>query len=118
VTIEIPLLPVLQEVLDASPTGPMTFLMTEQGKPFTANGFGNWFRDRCNEADLPHCSAHGLRKSGATFAAENGATPHQLMSIYGWLTLPQAEHYTRTAERKRLAAEGMPLLVGPAENKA
>jgi hypothetical protein len=26
----------------------MTFLETEYGKPFTAAGFGNWFRDRCD----------------------------------------------------------------------
>jgi integrase len=117
VTVEIPLLPVLQQIIDASPTGPMTYLMTEQGKPFSLNGFGNWFRDRCNEAGLQHCSAHGLRKAGASIAAGNGATPHQLMSIYGWLTLSQAERYTRAAERKRMAAEGMPLLVRPPKNE-
>ena len=33
----------------------------------------------------------GLRKAGATVAAENGATPHQLMAIFGWNTLAQAE---------------------------
>jgi hypothetical protein len=53
-------------------TGDLTFLVTKHGKPFTANGFGNWFRDRCDEARLPQCSAHGLRKAGATIAAENG----------------------------------------------
>jgi Protein adenylyltransferase SelO len=38
-------------------------LVTAHGKPFTPAGFGNWFRDRCNEANLRHCSAHGLRKA-------------------------------------------------------
>jgi hypothetical protein len=28
----------------------MTFLVTGFGKPFTAPGFGNWFRERCDEA--------------------------------------------------------------------
>jgi hypothetical protein len=32
--------------------------MTEYGKPFTAQGFGLWFRARCDEAGLPQCSAH------------------------------------------------------------
>jgi integrase len=54
------------------------------GKPFTANGFGNWFKKRCLEAQLPRCSAHGLPKAGATLAAENGATEAQLMAIFGW----------------------------------
>lgn len=111
VTVEIPVLGPLKEALEAGPTGDMTFLMTEYGRPFTAPGFGNWFRDRCNEAELPHCSAHGLRKAGATLAAENGASTHELMSIFGWLTLQQAERYTRAAQRRKLAARAPDLLV-------
>lgn len=62
----------------------MTYLVTAFGRPFTANGFGNKFRDWCNEAGLPHCAAHGLRKAGATIASDNGATTSELMAIYGW----------------------------------
>lgn len=51
-----------------------------------------------------------MRKAGAAIAAENGATAHQLMSIFGWLTLKQAEHYTKAAEQKKLAASAMALL--------
>jgi integrase len=109
VTVELPLLPELQRIIDASPTGDLTFLVTQHGKPFSAAWFGNWFRDRCNEAGLPHCSAHGLRKAGATILAEKGATPHQLMAIYGWLTIKQAEHYTAAANRKGLARSGLGL---------
>ena len=58
--------------LDAAPTGELTFLATQAGRPFTAAGFGNWFRDRCNEAGLPQCSAHGLRKAAAARCAEGG----------------------------------------------
>jgi integrase len=100
---EKPVLPVLAEIIARSPTGDLTFLVTSFGKPFTVAGFGNWFRDRCNEAGLPQCSAHGLRKAGATIAAERGATTHQLMAIFDWTTPAQAEVYTRSANRKRLA---------------
>ena len=113
ITVEIPVLDVLKDVLDRSPTGDLTFLVTEYGRPFAVAGFGNKFRQWCDEAELSQCSAHGLRKAGATIAAENGATSHQLMSIFGWLTLQQAERYTRGAERKRLAGEAMNLLVRP-----
>jgi integrase len=65
----------------------MVFLATQFGKPFTSNGFGNRFRKWCDDADLPHCSVHGLRKAGTTIAAENGATEHQLMAIFGRKTL-------------------------------
>ena len=85
--------------------------MTAFGKPFTAKGFGNWFRKRCNEAGLRHCAFHGLRKAGATIAAENGATEHQLMAIYGWESPKQAALYTRKANRKRLAGDAMHLLI-------
>jgi len=87
VKLELPVLAVLQKIIDASPCGHLTFLVTEFGKPFTAKGFGSKFRAWCDEAELPHCTAHGLRKAGAVIAAENGATPHQLMSIFGWRTL-------------------------------
>ncbi|MFA5901591.1 MAG: tyrosine-type recombinase/integrase [Hyphomicrobium sp.] len=111
ITLELPILPELQRVIDASPCGDLTFLVTDHNRPFTANGFGNKFRDWCDQAGLKHCSAHGLRKAGATRAAENGATPHQLMSIFGWLTLKQAEHYTRAVSQKRMADGAMHLLL-------
>jgi integrase len=37
-TLDLPVLPVLQSIIDASPTGDLTFLVTEQRKPFTAAG--------------------------------------------------------------------------------
>jgi integrase len=104
--IVVPLLAPLAEAIAAAPGGGMVWLLTDSGRPFSIAGFGNWFRARCREAGLSHCSAHGLRKAGSTRAAEAGATAHQLMSIYGWRSLAEAETYTRAAERKRLAAAG------------
>jgi hypothetical protein len=49
----LPVLPDLQQIIDASPCGEMTFLVNELGRPFTDAGFGNWFRDRCVEAGVP-----------------------------------------------------------------
>jgi integrase len=110
VTLTIPILADLEEVLEASPLGDLTWLVTTFGNGFTPAGFGNWFRDQCNKAGLRHCSAHGLRKAGATIAADNGASSHTLMSIFGWSTIKQAELYTRSADQKRLAASGMRLI--------
>lgn len=104
-------------MIDASPSGQIIYLVTAFNKPFTAAGFGNRFRDWCDEAGLNHCSAHGLRKAGATIAADNGATVHQLMSIFGWETLRQAGTYTKNANRTRLAGEAMHLLVPRDRNK-
>ena len=63
-------------------------------------------------AGLELCTAHGLRKAGATIAAENGATEQQLMAIYGWTTGKEAARYTRQANKKRLAGDAMCLIGG------
>lgn len=107
---EKPVLPVLADVIAASPTGDLTFLETEYRKPFTPAGFGGKMRQWCDEAGLPHCSAHGLRKAGATIAAENGATDRQLMALYDWTSEKQANTYTAAANRKRLAAAAAGLI--------
>jgi hypothetical protein len=113
----LPILPQLRAVLDATPSGHLTYVVTERGKPFTAPGFGNKFCDWCNEAGLPHCSAHGIRKYDATFAAENGATEHQLMAMFGWDSPKQAAVYMRKANRTKLAKGAMHLLAPEKENK-
>jgi integrase len=74
-----PILPVLADIIARSPTGDLTYLVTSFGKSVTVAGFGNWFRERCNEAGLPQCSAHGLRKVGAAMAAEAGTTDRQFI---------------------------------------
>jgi integrase len=109
-TLTLPLLPALKAIIEASPCGDLTFLVNDLGRPFSDAGFGNKFRYWCDQAGLRHCSAHGLRKAGATIAANNGATSRQLMSIFGWDTLKEAERYTRAADQVRLAEDAMHLL--------
>jgi integrase len=106
----LPILPVLQRIIDVTPCGDLTFLVNDWSRPFTDGSFGNKFRDWCNQAKLYHCSAHGLRKAGATIAANNGATAHQLMAIFGWDTIKEAEKYTAKADQQRLAESAMQLL--------
>ena len=38
---------------------------------------------------------------------ENAATAHELMAIFGWIDIKEAEIYTRAADHKRLAAQAM-----------
>lgn len=115
VHMELPVLPVLELSISATTErGDLTFLITKWGKPHSHGGFGNWFRRRCEEAGLPaNCSAHGLRKAGAVRAAENGATANELMAIFGWATIREAERYTKAADRRRLARGGMAHLSRP-----
>jgi integrase/recombinase XerD len=107
IDIDIPLHPDLAASIAATKGGNMTFLITEFGKPFTANGFGNKFKDWCRQANLPHCSAHGVRKATSTALAEAGATPHEIMAITGHQTLEEVERYTKAASRKKTADAAM-----------
>lgn len=102
VTVTFTALPPLVEAIEATKTGDLAFLATETGKPFSSGAsFGNWFRDRCEEAGVPS-RAHGLRKTGPVLAAQAGATASELMAMWGWATLAQAEHYTRSANKEIL----------------
>lgn len=112
VTLAIPILPQLAATIAATPSGHLTFLVSRLGKAFTVAGFGMRFRDWCDAAGLRECTAHGLRKAGAVRAAQNGATSAQLMAIFGWRDIKQAELYTRAADQKRLAGDSMHLIGG------
>lgn len=105
--VHLPVLDVLQRTLDAGPTGELSFICKVDGGKYTKESLGNTFKDACVEAGVLNKSAHGLRKAAATRAADNGATAHELMAIFGWLDIKEAEIYTREADRKRLAAKAM-----------
>jgi integrase len=107
----IPLHPELVQALDALPRSNLTFLLTERGAPFTSAGFGNWFRDRCDEAGLPQCSAHGLRKAAATRLANIGCTNEQIKAITGHRSDSSLAPYTRAADQVRLARQAMAKVV-------
>jgi integrase len=99
----IPILPEVREALDATPSGHLTFLATEHGRPFTAAGFGNRFRPWCDEAGLNGFSAHGLRHTACTRLADAGATGHEIMSWSGHRTLKEVARYTQSADQRALA---------------
>jgi integrase/recombinase XerD len=107
VDMNIPLHPDLAEAIAALPPGHLTFLVTEFDKPYTPKGFGNAFKDWCRQANLPHCSGHGLRKAAAVRLAERGATPHEIMAITGHRTLEEVERYTRAVRQAQLADSAM-----------
>jgi integrase len=105
--VHIPMLDVLKRTLDDGPTGDLSFNATLRGTPFAKEALGNAFKDACKAAGIANKSAHGLRKAAATRAADNGATAHELMAIFGWKDIKEAEIYTRAADRKKLASQAM-----------
>ena len=107
VLIDIPIHAELQKVLDLCDRGHFTFLHTSTGKSRSRNGLGNAMRDWCNQASLPNCTSHGLRKAIARRLAEAGASPHQIMAVTGHLTIQEVERYTRDASRVLLADDAI-----------
>lgn len=104
--------PDLLAAIKAMPAvGLTTLLVTEYGKPFSVAGFGNWFRDRCNEAGLPHCTAHGLRKALARRAADGGATQQQLKAVGQWSSDRDVATYTAGAEQRALADAALQMVI-------
>jgi integrase len=112
VRLAIPMHPTLRAVIEATPKENMTFLVTSFGKPFAAAGFGNWFRERCDEAGLPQCSAHGLRKAAARRLAEAGCSNQQIKAITGHRTDQEVSRYTEAANQVLLAEQAMAATYG------
>jgi integrase len=105
IEVNIPILPILAETLAIGPTGDLAFIVGEKGHPLTKESFGNMFKQACLAAGLTDHSAHGVRKIGATRAAEAGATVAEMEALFGWSGAAMPMLYTRTADRKRLARQ-------------
>jgi integrase len=101
--VTIPILPELAEALAAGPVGDLCWIVGDKGNPLTADTFTGWFRQVCNKAGLPECSAHGLRKAAARRFALAGATLDELKAWFGWTENRTPGIYTRDADASQLA---------------
>lgn len=99
----IPILAPLAESLAPFEDTAGTYLQTQFGRPFTGPGFGNWFRERCDQAGLKHCSAHGLRKAMSRRLAESGATNQQGRAVTGHKTDKEFTRYAEKASKAKMA---------------
>lgn len=108
----VPMLATTRAALDALPAAPIRYLVTTAfGKPFTDAGLGNRMRKWCNEAGLPNCSIHGLRKAISRKLAEAGATDAQGQAVTGHKKDSTFAYYRAGANRKALATEAMSNLI-------
>lgn len=100
--------------LEALPAAPIRHLIvTSAGKPFSPAGFGNKFREWCDEAALPHCSIHGLRKAMSRLLAEGGATDAEGMAVTGHKKDETFRYYRAAANRETLADRALSNLSDP-----
>jgi integrase len=108
----LPVAPQLLEAIVAMPRqhrdGP--FVRGAHGKPLTNASFGNWFRKRCDEAGLPQCTAHGLRKAIMRRLAELHMGNQSLKSVSGHSGDDEVATYTRDVDQARMADQAITLL--------
>jgi len=102
-------LPVAPQLLEAivamSPkdTSPFCFIVSRKGTAYTKESFGNWFKDACVAAGLPHCSGHGLRKATLRRMAELEMANMPMKAVSGQTNDKTLATYTAAANQKRLA---------------
>jgi integrase len=99
--------PLEDAIIAMGPVNRMTLLATSHGMAFrTGASFYNWFKTRCAEAGIGHCTPHGVRKGSSTIADEEGASEDQLNAMFTWVNPNMSATYTKKANRLRLATEG------------
>ena len=119
----IPILPSLQEALDAIPkedraSGVLTFLVNDYGRPFaSAAAFGNKFADWCADAALEsvlcedgqirNYRAHGLRKAALYTLYKAGGTVAELQAIGGHSSIAELQTYIQEIEQDEQAVSAM-----------
>ncbi|WP_343343372.1 tyrosine-type recombinase/integrase [Sphingomicrobium sp. XHP0239] len=106
--VDVPIVKPLREALDAGPLGETLVLENKGGGAFTAKGFYNLVKRACIAADLPHCSAHGLRKAAARRLRMAGCSDEEGMAITGHKTVREYRRYAGddgNAERADSAME-------------
>lgn len=111
VTVSLPILAPLASSILAAPSGALVFLISEHGKPFSRKGFGNKMRQWCDEAGLPQCSAHGLRKAASRRFAEAGCSNQQIKAWTGHTTDSEVSRYTAAADQQALSDAAADLLL-------
>ncbi|RWR14304.1 tyrosine-type recombinase/integrase [Paenirhodobacter populi] len=98
---EVPMTRELRSIVARTPDIAPAFLLNGKGKPYTAEGLGNLFREAAKAAGMV-ARLHGLRKAFCVYWAEQGATTHQIAAMAGHLTLAEVERYTRAADRRKM----------------
>lgn len=99
-TVSLRILPALAESILAAPSGGLVFLLNQRGAHSPA-GVWQQIRDRCDQAGLPKCSAHGLRKAVARRFAEAGCSNQEIKACTGHTTDSEVARYTAAAAERR-----------------
>lgn len=99
----LPIAPQLQTAIDAAPSDHLCFVPSDRGRPYSAASFGNMFRSWCDDAGLPHCTFHGLRKAISRRMAEEGIGNAGIKSVTLHSRDEEVSTYVAAADQRRLS---------------
>lgn len=102
--------PQMTTAIDAMPPmapGQTTYLVTAFGKPYSKAGFGNAFREWCDEAGLPQCTAHGLRKAMMRRMSENKTSQQGIKAVSGHSGDQEVALYVAAANQRAMADDAI-----------
>lgn len=105
--VNVPVVPPLRQALAAGPLGRTLLLEGRDGNAYSAGGFQTLVKRACVKAGLPHCSAHGLRKSAAARLRAAGCTDQEGMAITGHKSVSMYRMYAGNAGNADLADAAM-----------
>ena len=111
VVVSLPIMAPLARSIMATNTGAFVFILSDKGVPFSRKGFGNKFRQWCDDAGLGDCSAHGLRKAASRRFAEAGCSNQQIKAWTGHCTDSEVARYTAAADQKLLSDSAAKMLM-------
>jgi integrase len=106
------IMPDLAEELALVPRSDLLFLTHSRGRAYKPETLGAWFKDQCIAAGLTQCTAHGLRKAGATQIADGGGNELEIMAFLAHATPREGATYTKKASRAVLADAGLAKIAG------
>jgi len=106
--------PELVRIIKATPRSlhAPTYLWS-RNRPFRPGSLSHAMRRWCNEAGLPDCSAHGLRKAIVRRLLEAGATEYQVAAITGHVKFDEIRTYARGLNNQSLGMTAIGLLPNP-----
>lgn len=109
--VAVPMAPQLYDATRAQTVQGPTYILNANGTPFASkDALSNRFSKWVQQAGLKGRSSHGVRKAAGALMAEAGMSQHIIMAIHGHSEAKTSEIYTRSADRRALADEGMKAL--------
>ena len=107
--VTIPILPELAAMLANQKRAPGVkhWLLGMRGRPVKSKSVTAMMGRLCKKLGLSDCSPHAVRRAGAALAATKGASHADMMAIFGWETMAQADRYIKRFKRSQAALRSM-----------